>query len=581
MAKGVADARHGKGLSKGEANENERKNFTEESYRRLNLQPFNNYDWSRHGLNFEIAKGKIIPLGSQKRSMYYRFLDVLKDIDFKAYKDGATNQQNTYAGLIFSGSTEHMQRIAFGGQEVDYKRNPEEWKNWNVTRSHAIEEWAMDTYKFACEMYGEDNILAFDVHLDETAPHIHCKVVPVAIKQQRGNVGGYYKVDADGNPVTYTKGKHIGEVIKISESKYNALSEEKKKEYRKNERGTVRTISYATYFGRTYDERSQKLSDLHTKYYEKVGKKWGLDRGDVIADLPEEERRKRRHRTKEDAYREEKAKIAREQAEKEVQEKKSTIQEQSALLQEMRNEKEALEDAIAEKRQEHEKMNSETWLDTMKGLLNKSDKDKKYLAEISRLEKEALAVDGNGEPVLYKSGNQASWPRYAELLRSQIQKEKEKRQPAIDAAVAAYRADVFRLKALLTQKEALIQKLQNEKNVLVERIKSLKDSFMKSVFGPKFRAAINAIVERFNGDQDRFTRSQKNVIESCLDGEKTLEARKDLGKDAVAVAHVMTEDPEEWKIIPAEVEEIAEKKWEDNQKLVEEKNNQGRGWNRR
>lgn len=264
-----------------------------------------------------------------------------------------------------------------------------------------------------------------------------------------------------------------------------------------------------------------------------------------------------------------------------MQEKKTTIQEQSALLQEMRNEKEALEDAIAEKRQEHEKMNSETWLDTMKGLLNKSDKDKKYLAEISRLEKEALAVDGNGEPVLYKSGNQASWPRYAELLRSQIQKEKEKRQPAIDAAVATYRADVFRLKALLTQKEALIQKLQNEKNVLVERIKSLKDSFMKSVFGPKFRAAINAIVERFNGDQDRFTRSQKNVIESCLDGEKTLEARKDLGKDAVAVAHVMTEDPEEWEIIPAEVDEIAEKKWEDNQKLVEEKNNQGRSWNRR
>ena len=138
MAKGVADARHGKGLSKGEANENERKNFTEESYRRLNRQPFNNYDWSRHGLNFEIVKGKIIPLGSQKRSMYHRFLDVLKNVDFKAYKDGATNQQNTYAGLIFSGSTEHMQRIAFGDQEVDYKRNPEEWKNWNVTRGRQL-----------------------------------------------------------------------------------------------------------------------------------------------------------------------------------------------------------------------------------------------------------------------------------------------------------------------------------------------------------------------------------------------------------------------------------------------------------
>ena len=61
----------------------------------------------------------------------------------------------------------------------------------------------------------------------------------------------------------------------------------------------------------------------------------------------------------------------------------------------------------------------------MKELVNKSDNNKKYLAEIARLEKENLAVYPDGKPVLYKSGDQASWPRYAELLQSQIQKEKE------------------------------------------------------------------------------------------------------------------------------------------------------------
>ena len=302
MAKGVADARHGKGLSIGEANENERRGMGENSYRHMNEKPFNNYDWSRRALNFEIVKGQIVPLGSQEESMYFRYLDALKKVDFKQYKDGATNQQNTYAGLIFSGSTEHMQRIAFGDQEVDYTRNPEEWKNWNVKRLPAIEEWAMDTYKFACSMYGEENIIGFDVHLDETAPHIHCKVVPTAVMQQRGRGGGYHKVDADGNPVTYTKGKHIGEVIKISEKKYEALSEEKKKEYRPNVRGTVRTISYGTYFGKNLKEREEKLSDLHTQYYNHVGIKWGLKRGDVIAELPEEEQRRRKHMNKEEAH---------------------------------------------------------------------------------------------------------------------------------------------------------------------------------------------------------------------------------------------------------------------------------------
>ncbi len=325
MAKNVAHAGKGKSLSSGEANENERRGWSEATYRRKNQNRFNNYDWSRHHLNFEIKDGKILPLGSQDISLYKRYHNVLKNLDFKQYKIGATNQPHTYVELIMSGSTEKMQKIAFGDQQVDFERNPERWKNWSVSRTKDIEDWALDIYNFVCKKYGKENIIGFEVHLDETEPHIHVNIVPTAIKQVAGRSGGYHKImmedgkpklDEAGNtiPATYTKGKHVGEMIKISESKYNALSDEKKQEYRHNERGTVRTVSFAEYFGSTKTERSEEMSTLHTEYYEQVGKKWGFERGDVWALLSEEEKRRRRHRTKEEAGLEREAKEAREKA---------------------------------------------------------------------------------------------------------------------------------------------------------------------------------------------------------------------------------------------------------------------------
>lgn len=345
MAKGVAHAGKGKSLSSGEARENERRGWTEKSYRRKNESQFNNYDWSRHNLNFEIVDGKIAPLGSQKVSLYNRYHNVLNGLDWMQYKDGATNQQHTYVELILSGSTEKMQGIAFGDQKVDYTRNPEQWQNWGVKRrtgKGSIEQWALDVYDFVCKKYGKENIIGFEVHLDETEPHVHCNIVPTAIMKQRGNVSGYHKVeteikegkvipklDEDGNtiPATYKKGKHIGEVIKISDKKYDALSDEKKQEYRKNERGTVRTISYATYFGDKLNERSAKLSQLHDDFYAEVGIKWGFERGDVIALLPPEERAKRIHMTKAQRW-----KLI--QTEKMLSEQKTAIEQQGKQLKE-------------------------------------------------------------------------------------------------------------------------------------------------------------------------------------------------------------------------------------------------------
>ena len=339
MAKGVVHAGKGKSLSSGEGNENERRGWDEMTYRQKNKRPLNNYDWSRSHLNFEVVDGKIVPLGSQTTSLYGRFMGVLKNLNFRQYKDGASNQQHTYVELILSGSTERMQQIAFGNQKVDFTRNPKEWKNWDVSRTKDIEDWALDCFNFVCEKYGKENIIGFEVHLDETEPHIHVNIVPTAVMQQRGQVGGYIKIDKDGNDMRYTIGKHIGELIKLNNAKYERLSDEKKKEYRPNVRSVVRTISYSAYFGRTLAERSAMMSQLHTDFYEKVGKKWGLERGDVWADLSEEERRKRRRRTKEEAYLEKEAKEAKQKAieqkdaaVRELQESKDEISKSEKIL---------------------------------------------------------------------------------------------------------------------------------------------------------------------------------------------------------------------------------------------------------
>lgn len=311
----VLHAGKSKALSVGNAYENERRGWTEESYRAKNANPINNYDWSRHNLNFEIVDGEIVPLGSQKKTLYRRFHDKLESVGYKAYKDGASNSQNTYVEIIFSANTEKMQKIAFGDQSVNYERNPENWHNWDVRRSKEIEQWGKDVYNFGISIFGKDSIIGCELHLDETEPHIHMNIVPLAERKQRGNVGGYVKIDKDGNDVRYSKGKHVGELIKLSKGKYDKLSDEKKAEYRPAVRGTVYTVSYAAHFGSTTKERSEAMSQLHDKFYEEVGKKWGFERGEVWAELTEEEKAKKRRRTKAEAYKEKQAKERTKEAE--------------------------------------------------------------------------------------------------------------------------------------------------------------------------------------------------------------------------------------------------------------------------
>ena len=71
-----------------------------------------------------------------------------------------------------------MRNLAFDDQAVNYEAGFNE-DNINLKRMPAIEDWAKDIYSFMSDRYEEENIIGFYVHLDETAPHIHCTMMPI------------------------------------------------------------------------------------------------------------------------------------------------------------------------------------------------------------------------------------------------------------------------------------------------------------------------------------------------------------------------------------------------------------------
>ena len=85
----------------------------------------------------------------------------------------------TVANIILQGSRDVMQQMAFGNQKVNYERGAD---NSQVVRQKDIETWATDMYRFMAKKYGEENIAAFVVHLDETNPHCHCTLLPITPK---------------------------------------------------------------------------------------------------------------------------------------------------------------------------------------------------------------------------------------------------------------------------------------------------------------------------------------------------------------------------------------------------------------
>ena len=301
-----------KSFSSQVGNEAERRGWDEKRYQLKNadIDKNNHYNYSRKRLNFEIVKGeKIIPLGSQSVPLHERLQHRLDELGFKPYMDAkrpdqvSRNSPNCTVGIIFSGDHDVLNRLAFGEQKLNTSDpNADHSK---VVLQKGIYDWALDTYRFACEKWGEENVIGFDVHCDETSIHAHVQTVPVEQVKKRGRIGSKYIHKDNPENVLTTK-------------EWRALPKEERGNYKKSEaaKGVVERVSYAKVWGERAKDKSQYLSQLHTDYYNKVGHKYGLARGFSYDELSEEEKRGRKHKNKVVLEAERQAKVALDKVEK-------------------------------------------------------------------------------------------------------------------------------------------------------------------------------------------------------------------------------------------------------------------------
>ena len=301
-----------KSFSSQVGNEAERRGWDEKRYQLKNadIDKNNHYNYSRKRLNFEIVKGeKIVPLGFQSVPLHERLQHRLDELGFKPYMDAkrpdqvSRNSPNCTVGIIFSGDHDVLNRLAFGEQKLNTSDpNADHSK---VVLQKGIYDWALDTYRFACEKWGEENVIGFDVHCDETSIHAHVQTVPVEQVKKRGRIGSKYIHKDNPEKVLSTK-------------EWRALPKEERDNYTKSEaaKGVVERVSYAKVWGERAKDKSQYLSQLHTDYYNKVGHKYGLARGFSYDELSEEEKRGRKHKNKVVLEAERQAKVALDKVEK-------------------------------------------------------------------------------------------------------------------------------------------------------------------------------------------------------------------------------------------------------------------------
>ena len=213
-------------ISKSESNEQQR-NWSTKLWDRKSKDSLANYDPTRAHLNFEVTKGgKVQPIDKSK-SIDEKMNDNLRSRGIRNpnARNNVRRKQRILAQMIFGGNRERMLELAFGDQKVDFTKGAD---NSHVTRNSDIEKWAVDVYNYVARHFGEQNIVSFYVHLDESNPHIHCTLLPIDENRNR--------------------------------------------------------ISWTSVFGKNPAEESASMRKRHDALYEEVNKKWGLERGSDMAE---------------------------------------------------------------------------------------------------------------------------------------------------------------------------------------------------------------------------------------------------------------------------------------------------------
>ena len=233
----------------------------------------------------------------------------LDELGFKPYMDArhpdqvSKNSPNCTVCMIFSGDHDVLYNLAFGNQRID-TANPDA-DHSHIVLQQGIYKWAKNTYDFACRKWGEENIISFAVHCDETSIHAHVQTIPAEKVKKRGRIGSKYV------------NKNNPDIV-LSTKEWRALTKEERDNNTKqtSSKDYDECVSYAKEWGETRKAKSEYLSQLHTDYHNEVGCKYGLARGIPYNELSEEEKRGRRHKNKVILEAERQAKVALDKVEK-------------------------------------------------------------------------------------------------------------------------------------------------------------------------------------------------------------------------------------------------------------------------
>ena len=501
-----------KSFSAAEGYEPERRGWDENTYRLKNQDTNNHYDFSRKHLNFEInGKGEIVPLGSNPVPLHERLQKRIDELGFKPYMDKnnplgiSDNSPNCTVGIIVSGDHDVLTQLAFGDQDVDFTLQK---SNAHVILKQGIKDWALDTYHWACDRWGAENIVGFDVHLDETTPHIQIQTIPVAKTKSRGRASIKYVHKDDKSKV-------------LSHKEWNKLPEEIRSNFVRTEaeRREKESVSYASVWGKDKYAVRDTYYQMHTDYYNKVGHKYGLERGDDIAMLPGEERRERVHKSKAvlEAERQAKDAIARNQMENERLEGQK--EKMACEVQDMKKQKESLEE-------QNDKLEGE--------IQDKVQHKEKLEGNISQLEDYAAALDIKEEDLIVPTLKtdplvKNAWDAIKTELEKPIpafgQKEwREERRKAIKVILtnlqtalmqakelqkqdilklgkALYNKAMQNVRAIIEQNKQLLKengRLTEENDVLRKRISSMDENAIT-----RLREKKNAEIKELQGRLDK------------------------------------------------------------------------------
>ena len=91
------------------------------------------------------------------------------------------------------------QKLVLRMQDGMIDENGQIRKDREIPVGEQVYSLFMDTYRFACERFGADNVVGAYIHLDEYTPHMHVFVVPVTMKESRYR--GEVRKDEFGEPI--------------------------------------------------------------------------------------------------------------------------------------------------------------------------------------------------------------------------------------------------------------------------------------------------------------------------------------------------------------------------------------------